>query len=95
MALSKNLARYLEMERLMLSLEGDNVPAADTLRDLMDPLWYLLTEDERTFLDNRSVSPVDVLEWVSVPLSTCLFERTQLVQRPIIEGAIKDWKTAA
>jgi len=49
------LAAYLELERQMLALDALNDPAADILRDAMDPLWYGLSDKERALLHNRTV----------------------------------------
>src|SRR3972149_163463 len=47
------LRRYLELERLMLILDEEGESGADTLRDLMDPIWYSLSDEERRVLDER------------------------------------------
>lgn len=36
----------------MLRLDEEDEAAADVIRDLMDPLWYRLTDEERAFLDS-------------------------------------------
>lgn len=95
MAISRKLSLYLEMERLMLALEGDNVQAADTVRDLMDPLWYDLEDEDRVFLDNRTISSVHTFEWVTVPMAACVVQVLPAGPSEIPAGEIADWKTAA
>lgn len=38
----------------MLELDAENDPAAEELRDLMDPIWHALSEGERDYLNRRS-----------------------------------------
>ena len=52
--MTPRLRTYIELERLMLILDEDGNPAADALRDVMDPLWYSLSDEERQVLDDRS-----------------------------------------
>ena len=49
------LQAYLKLERAMLDLDAADDPLADTLRDAMDPMWYALTDEERTVLDGRDI----------------------------------------
>ena len=51
--MSEKLSAYLELERKMLKLDAEDDPAADGLRDEMDPLWYAMSEEEHLWLDNR------------------------------------------
>ena len=51
------LEAYLSLERLMLALDAVADPRADQLRDVMDPLWYSLTDQEHTLLDARTSRP--------------------------------------
>jgi hypothetical protein len=44
---------YLCLERAMLALDATDSPVADQLRDVMDPLWHALTEEECATLDAR------------------------------------------
>ena len=53
MALSDDLVLYLRLERLMMDLDDEANPLAERIRDLMDPLWYSLHEDDRKYLDGR------------------------------------------
>lgn len=45
----------------MLDLEAAGDPYADHLRDLMDPLWYELSDEEHALLDARSPAPSSVV----------------------------------
>ena len=56
----KLLESYLVFERVMIRLDRVGDPRADVLRDLMDPLWYSLTEEDRGFLNNRSPADLDL-----------------------------------
>ena len=57
---SRRLAAYLELERQMLSLDAVKDPLADRLRDVMDTLWYGLTDEEHSLLDSRIADESDV-----------------------------------
>jgi hypothetical protein len=62
-----NLAIYLILEGAMLRLDaidGANTEA-DGVRDLMDPVWYRLTADERAVLDARFG---DLLDRIGEPI---------------------------
>jgi hypothetical protein len=50
------LEQYLELERQMLAADeqGDEVKG-DSLRDLMDPIWYQLSCEDRAWLNNRGI----------------------------------------
>ena len=61
MALSNQLDLYLKLERIMIDLDDRGEPFADQVRDLMDPLWYSLSEEEHEFLDGRGEVDVRVL----------------------------------
>lgn len=61
MALSSQLDLYLKLERIMIDLDDRGEPFADQVRDLMDPLWYSLSEEEHEFLDGRGEVDVRVL----------------------------------
>lgn len=44
---------WLVLERVMLELDEFDEETADLLRDLMDPIWYALTDKEREELNSR------------------------------------------
>jgi len=60
-ALSSQLDLYLRLERIVIDLDDRGEPFADQLRDLMDPLWYSLSEAEHEFLDGRGEIDARVL----------------------------------
>lgn len=47
------LRLYLRLERLMLVLDEDDEECGEMLRDFMDPLWRVLTDDEYAWLRAR------------------------------------------
>jgi len=51
------LDAYLDLERTMVVLDDAGDPMADALRDALDPIWYALTDDDRAFLNRRSIAP--------------------------------------
>lgn len=61
MPMSTRLLAYQQLERVMLDLDAEGDPLADALRDLMDPLWYALTNEEHALLDARSPAPSSVM----------------------------------
>lgn len=57
----RTLDVYLALERLMLELDEDANPIADQIRDLMDPLWRQLSDDEVARLDSRGqIEPAEL-----------------------------------
>ena len=66
------LRAYLILERKMMSLDEQSDPAADRLRDLMDPLWHELDDEGREYLNSRSPDSLgglagDPLDGASIP----------------------------
>lgn len=53
--MSPRLRGYLALEEVMLQLDELGDPAAENLRDAMDPLWYELGDDEQAWLNTRSL----------------------------------------
>jgi hypothetical protein len=47
------LFRYVEFEQFLMRLDDLNDPSADAIRDMMDPMWFDLTDHERSFLNSR------------------------------------------
>ncbi len=60
------LEAYLTLEQLMVSLDSQSDPAADRLRDLMDPLWNELSDEDRDYLNSRSLASVGSSEGVII-----------------------------
>lgn len=50
---SPQLAAYLDVESAVEHLDAIGSPLADRLRDAMDPLWFELTDADRTYLNGR------------------------------------------
>ena len=89
MALRENLNLYLRLERLMMDLDDWGNPLADRVRDLMDPLWYSLSEDDRQFLDSRGPVEVRVLYPVTLVVPD-LFSEYLEQEIPYVEIMPKD-----
>jgi len=95
--MTPQLRKYLELERLMLVLDADGDPTAETLRDAMDPIWYAMTDEERRFLDQRTISRIKSLEEIRVPAANGVFgpAPAPAARRPLPQGPIRDWLSAA
>jgi hypothetical protein len=96
MADMNRLEAYLALEREMLRLDEAGDALADSLRDAMDPLWYQLGDEEREFLNGRTI-PV-----VAAELEPLRFRLDRI--QPLGEPAryqdadpfqFDDWKCAA
>jgi hypothetical protein len=59
--MSNHIDLYLKLERIMMELDDQEDPIADRVRDLMDPIWYELSEEDHNFLDRRGEMEVRVL----------------------------------
>ena len=77
MALSDSLYLYLRLERLMMDLDDRGNPLADRIRDLMDPLWYSLSDDDHKFLDSRGAVEVRVLYPVTLVVPDLFSETSE------------------
>jgi len=62
--------RYAALERMMMEADerGDE-PFADSLRDLMDSIWYRLNDEEHHMLNARGRVSLTVLYPVTFPIS--------------------------
>lgn len=49
----RDLELYLALERLMIHLDQDGNSMAESVRDLMDPVWHRLSTEEVALLDSR------------------------------------------
>ena len=68
MALSARFDAYVALERAMLELDEAGDPMADSIRDLMDPIWYALTDEEHAQLDARgTIGSVASLHPIRLP----------------------------
>lgn len=50
---SLNLRTYLRLEKAMLEADDGDEECADRLRDMMDPIWWSMTDDEHRSLEAR------------------------------------------
>ena len=66
--------RYLTLERIMMEADerGDE-PFADSLRDLMDSIWYRLIDEEHVVLNRREALSIAILYPVTVSISDDTF----------------------
>ena len=64
------MERYAALERMMLEADerGDET-FADALRDLMDPIWYGLSDEEHEILNGRGALSLTTLYPVTISLS--------------------------
>jgi hypothetical protein len=91
------LEAYMTLERVMLRLDEAGDELADQVRDVMDPIWYAMTGDERALLNARgfvtSAEPVlkapfggELFSVVAAPL------QDTLLTAPLI---VHGWELAA
>ena len=69
--------RYLTLERIMMEADerGDE-PFADSLRDLMDSIWYRLSDEEHVVLNSREALSIAILYPVTISISADTFWET-------------------
>ena len=69
--------RYLTLERIMMEADerGDE-PFADSLRDLMDSIWYRLSDEEHVVLNSREALSIAILYPVTISISADTFSET-------------------
>ena len=91
--MTSQLRIYLELERLMLSLDETDAVSADAIRDAMDPIWYRLSDQERQVLDKRSVGVITSLEGLRIPIGHQLgyAPKRPEVNQPLPSSPIEDW----
>lgn len=46
---------FLKLERVMMLLDAQDNPLADDLRDAMDPVWCALSDEQRRWLEERTI----------------------------------------
>jgi hypothetical protein len=80
---------YLRLERIMIELDGQNDPFADLIRDLMDPLWYALSDEDHQFLDSREEMEIRILYPVTLTVPD-LFASPSAEQSSVVEIVPKD-----
>jgi len=96
MAASRQLDLYLRLERIMMELDDRDDPMADAIRDLLDPIWYALSHEDRRFLDGRGMIDVGALYPVTLTVPD-LFQKVEetggaLEEIPIENGIGKRFK---
>lgn len=95
--MSGRMRILLELERILLVLDAED-PAAEALRELMDPLWYGLDDEERRLLNDRAISGYGDRHTIPFELGADLFGPardlggTQAEVGPLEFG---DWRSAA
>ena len=78
------LRKYLDLETIMLGLEALDARAADAVRDVMDELWYQLSDADRRSLDERTApGPFCVREEARLPLKGVLLRAPSLQPRQL------------
>jgi hypothetical protein len=83
-AINKYLDLYLRLERIMMELDDQGDPIADRMRDLMDPIWYGLSEEDRHFLDERGEMEIRSLYPVTLMVPD-LFRMPVVETTPVVE----------
>lgn len=71
--MSVRLDAYTALERVMLELDEADDALADRLRDMMDPIWYALTDEEHALLDARTIAAAGQLHPIRCPAGPGLF----------------------
>jgi hypothetical protein len=96
--MSVRLDAYLDLERAMLALDDAGDQMADALRDALDPIWYALSDDDRAFLNQRSIASGPVY-YVRVAVDAGLFTPVSApaprTNQPTAPVHIDDWMCAA
>jgi hypothetical protein len=91
--------RYLDLERIMMEADerGDE-PFADSLRDLMDSIWYQLSDEEHGVLNNRGFLSIPTLYPMTVSISDVMFSDALPSAAPYKERreewVAEDWRLA-
>jgi hypothetical protein len=95
--MTPGLQKYLEFERLMLILDEDGDPAAEILRDAMDPIWFSLTDEERRLLDDRQIGRITSLVEFRIPVGSQVFREPPPPPEPksLPKEPIRGWAVAA
>ncbi len=77
MAVEYRLEAYLTLERVMSELDLRGDPAADTIRDIMDPIWYALSPEEHEFLDARDIREIRRINPVTLSMEGLVLPRAE------------------
>jgi hypothetical protein len=97
MAMTPLLSLYLNLEHLMLVAERVNEDTADGIRDVMDPIWYQLSDQDRETLNQRAVGFIRSFEGLSIPLGDHIYYRDPGPPKKasIPREPIQGWRKAA
>lgn len=90
MALSDRLDLYLRLERLMMDLDDRGQPFADGVRDLLDPLWYSMSEEEQRYLNSRGAVEVRTLYPVTLTVPDLFHVPADAVEICFVEVSPQD-----
>ena len=71
--MNPKLHAYLDLERLMLFFDGNQDSRAEMIRDLMDTLWYELTDADHAILDARELRGVEDVEHIRIHVGEGFF----------------------
>ena len=82
--MSARLDAYIALERIMFELDEASDELAESIRDMMDPLWYALSDDERSVLDARKIGEVHALNPIRLSVAAALMKPHRLVGRRIV-----------
>jgi hypothetical protein len=96
--MSVRLDAYLDIERTMMALDDAGDPMADALRDALDPLWYALTDEDRAFLNRRTIAagPVYCMRFaVDAEFFMAVVEPPSRPVTPVAPVLIDHWTCAA
>jgi hypothetical protein len=89
--------RYLALERVMMEADerGDE-PFADSIRDVMDSIWYQLSDQEHGVLNNRGFLSITALYPWTVSISDDAFSEALQPNAPYKERhkecVVNDWR---
>ncbi len=95
--MTSTLRKYLDLKTIMAELEAVDEAAAESQREIMDGLWYSLSDSERSVLDDRTLAgPIRVLEAVRLPATSALLQRPPLTTQRLYDGnPVRGWRTVA
>ncbi len=89
MAVSVRLDAYLALEQIMLDLDAAGEELAETIRDMMDPVWYALSDEEHAFLDGRVIGGVYRLKLARLPFTKDLLSPPRPTGRRVVRRNCK------
>ena len=94
--MTPQLRKYLDLERLMLEAEAVDEAVAESIREVMDGVWYALTVEERNILDERTAQgPIRVMECVRLPITAILRRPLLAIKKPYDGKPVSSWRKSA